>query len=76
VVNELVDEEPVAIFELRHHAGALNTDRLVKERDDEHRGNGREDEIAEPESQARRLGHDGRWRAHRRCRRKQLRVGG
>jgi hypothetical protein len=35
MVDELVDEKPVAVFEARQHAGALNADGLIEEHDDE-----------------------------------------
>ena len=49
MVDELVDEEPVAVFEARQHAGAFNAHRLVEKRDDEDRGDGGNEEIAQPE---------------------------
>ena len=39
VVDELVDEEPVVIFEPRQHAGAFDAHRLVEKQDDQD-GNG------------------------------------
>ena len=63
VVDKLVDEEPVAVFQPRQHADAFHADRLVKKRNDQHGGNGGDEQIAQPEHNARgfarRCRHDG-----------------
>lgn len=52
VVDELVDKQAVSVLEAGQHAGSLDPDRLVEKGDDQDRGGGRDDEIADPEPQA------------------------
>ena len=50
VVDKFVDEEPVAVFQPRQHAGAFHAHRLVKKGDDQHRGGCGNEQIAKPEA--------------------------
>ena len=51
VVDHFVDEEPVAVFQLRQHAGAFDAHRLVEKGDDENRGGGGDEQVAQPEGE-------------------------
>src|ERR1700728_467531 len=48
MIDELVDEEPVAVFEARQHAGAFDAHWLIEKKNDERRSHGGDDEIANP----------------------------
>src|ERR1035441_6199838 len=58
-IDELVDENPLLIFESRHHARALNLYGLVEKDDDERRNGERHQQITRPD------GHNGQWAQRR-----------
>src|SRR5271166_2735133 len=47
-VNKLVDEDPLLVFQRRHHAGSLHLHRLVEENDEERRNGQRNEDVAYP----------------------------
>lgn len=65
VIDEFVDKEPVAVFQAGQHAGAFHPDRLIEKGDDQHRGDGGNKQIAEPEADGVRPWR--RWRRRLPC---------
>ncbi len=55
VIDKLVDEEAVAVFQARQHAGAFHADRLVEKRNDQDGCGGGDEQIAQPKHNARGL---------------------
>ena len=62
VIDEFVDEEAVAVFEARQHAGAFYAHRLIEKKNNEGCSHGRDDKIANPKQDAGRIGCWGRVR--------------
>src|SRR5450631_3140605 len=50
MVDKLIDEEAVVIFQARQHTGSLHPHRLIEKRDDQNGNTGRNQQISKPQS--------------------------